>query len=83
LDFGNVLLLEFTNQSDYVTFIECHFPKVFQSRWYQTLCNVVRSKGFEYLIDCVLVANAVIIAIQSYPELSGADVAMNPHYNDG
>jgi hypothetical protein len=83
LDFGNVLLLELTNQIDYVTFVECHFPNIFHSHWYQSLCNAVRSKGFEYMIDCVLVANAAIIAIQSYPELSGQNVALDPHYDDG
>lgn len=83
LDFGNVLLLEFTKESDYVTFVEKHLPKVFRSRGWQEVCKFAHSTAFEYCIDLILVANAVIIAIQSYPELSGQDVAMDPHYNDG
>lgn len=83
LDFGNVLLLEFTKETDYLTFVQKYLPKVYHSCGWQALCTFVHSTDFEYCIDIVLVANAVIIAIQSYPELSGQDVTMDPHYNDG
>jgi hypothetical protein len=43
----------------------------------------VKSTGFEYALDVVLVLNAVIIAFQDYPMLSGQDVTRDPHYNDG
>jgi two pore calcium channel protein len=83
LEFGNVLLLEFTKESDYATVVEIHFPKIYESAWYQTFSDFVRSTTFEYIIDFILILNAVVVAIQSYPELSGADVAMDPHYSDG
>ncbi|KAG7339291.1 ion transport protein [Nitzschia inconspicua] len=83
LEFGNVLLLEFTKESDYETLVERHFPQIFRSRSWQSLCMFVHSAIFEYCTDAVLVANAVIIAIQSYPELSGQDIAMDSHYKDG
>lgn len=82
-DFGNVLLLEFTKESDYETIVERFFPKMYQSHWWQSVCTFVNSTTFEYGIDFILLLNAVIIAIQSYPELSGGDVTMDPHYNDG
>mmetsp|Transcript_36993 Transcript_36993/g.41654 ORF Transcript_36993/g.41654 Transcript_36993/m.41654 type:complete len:840 (-) Transcript_36993:136-2655(-) len=84
MDFGNVLLLDFEKESDYATFVEIHFPRVNQSNWYQGLCKVVKSTGFEYAVDVILVLNAVIIAFQDYPMLSGQDDATkDTHYNDG
>ena len=83
LGFGNVLLLEFTKESDYETIVQRFLPKVYHSGWWQKICAFVNSAIFEYGIDLVLVLNAVVIGIQSYPELSGADVTMDPHYNDG
>jgi Ion transport protein len=83
LEFGNVLLLEFTKESDYATFVEVRFPRIYTTKWYQRLCSIIRSTAFEYATDFVLLLNAVTIAIQSYPQLSGQDVAMDPHYSDG
>jgi hypothetical protein len=83
LDFGKILLLDLAKKSDYATFVEIRFPRVNQSNWYQGLCKFVKSTGFEYALDVVLVLNAVIIAFQDYPMLSGQDVTRDPHYNDG
>lgn len=83
LEFGDVLLLEFTKQTDYATFVEVKFPKIYHTKWYQGFCSVIRSSAFEYGIDCILLLNAVIIAIQSYPQLSGQKVAIDSHYSDG
>ena len=83
LGLGNVLLLEFTKTSDYATFMEVYFPKIYNGRIWQFLCKVVQSTPFEYCIDLLLVLNAVVIGIQSYPELAGEDVSLDPHYSDG
>ena len=74
MDFGNVILLEFTRTSDNTTFIEKYFPRVFATTGYQRFCEVIKSTYFEAVIDIVLVLNAIVIGIQSYPELSGNTV---------
>ena len=83
MDFGNVLLLEFTKASAYATFVEKHFPKLFKSNGYVMFCKAVRSVYFETAVDIILFLNAVVVGIQSYPELSGQAVPMDPHYSDG
>ena len=83
MDFGNVLLLEFTKTSEYATFVESRFPKLFASSAYQRFCRVVKSPQFEAAIDFILLLNAVVVGIQSYPELSGAQVDINEMYWDG
>lgn len=83
LDFGKILLLKLTKQSDYATFVEQEFPNVHHSHWFQSLCTVVRSDSFEYFLDIVLVFNAAIIAVQDYPLLVGKDVTADPHFKDG
>jgi len=78
LDFGTILLLQLTKQSDYATFLERTFPRVHES-----LCTVVRSTDFEHFIEICLIVNAVVIAFQDYPLLVGRDVTADPHFNDG
>jgi two pore calcium channel protein, plant len=82
-DFGSVLLLEFTSDAEYETVVQRYLPRVFASKWYRRVCDSVRSTKFELIVDLVLIANAVIIAYQSYPELTGKSVMLNPHYSDG
>ncbi len=53
------------------------------SKRYQQLCLAVHSAYFEYAVDFVLVLNAVVIGFQSYPELIGERVDLNPHYSNG
>lgn len=83
MDFGNVLLLEFVNTDDYKSFIERRHPVVFRSRFWQNFCSAVNSGYFESAIDVVLVLNAVVVAIQSYPELSDQVVTLENRYWDG
>jgi two pore calcium channel protein len=83
MDFGNVLLLEFVKTSAYETFVQRHCPRFFQKESYQRFCRAVKSDMFEYAIDFVLVLNAVVVAIQSYPELSNQQFAVDPKYWDG
>lgn len=83
LDFGKILLLQLTKQSDYATLVELQLPRVFESHWYQSFSNFVKSRTFEFIVDFILVSNAIIIAFQDYPLLAGQDVTQDPHYNDG
>jgi hypothetical protein len=83
MEFGQVLLLEFVKTSDYATFVEVNFPNIFRADWYQKLCKIVRSNGFEQTIDLILVLNAVVIVFQSYPELAGQTVDLEMKYWDG
>lgn len=83
MDFGSVLLLEFVRASEYSTFIELRFPKFAESESYKKFCRIVKSARFEYAIDCVLFLNAVVIAIQTYPELSGSSVVIDERFWDG
>ena len=83
MDFGSVLMLEFVKKSDYATFIEIHFPQFYQSGCWQKFCTVVQASYFEYAIDVILVLNAAVVAIQTYPELSGQSVHLDPKYWDG
>lgn len=83
MNFGNVLLLEFVKESDYASFVEVYFPKFFQRPGYERFVSIVKSDGFEYVIDLILVLNAVVIGIQSYPELAGQAVAIDKKYWDG
>lgn len=83
MDFGSVLLLDFVKASEYETFMETRFPRLFISDRYQAFCRVVQSSWFEYGVDAVLVLNAIVIGIQSYPELSGQEVDLDPKFWDG
>lgn len=43
----------------------------------------MRSVAFEYTVDFILILNAILIGIQSYPELAGETTKLNPHYLNG
>ena len=83
MDFGNVLLLEFIRTDVYKTAVEIYFPKVYASRWYKRFEKSVKSDQFELLIDIILVVNAIVVGIQSYPELSSTRVHIDPQLYDG
>lgn len=83
LDFGNLLLLEFVRSDAYASVIQTHFPKIYESGWYKRIEEVVKSDEFEFWIDCILGVNAIVIAIQSFPELSSTDVHLDSRYWDG
>jgi hypothetical protein len=83
MDFGSVMMIEFVKSSVYATFVEMHFPEFYESPLWQRFCRIVKSDYFEYTIDIVLVLNAAVVSVQSYPELSGDEVHLDPKYWDG
>ena len=83
LEFGNVLLLEFVRTDLYDSFVKVHFPNIYATRWYQSIEKAVKSEEFELVIDFILVVNAIVIAIQTFPELSNAKVVLDSKYWDG
>jgi two pore calcium channel protein, plant len=83
MEFGNVLLLEFVNANEYMSVIERNYPAFHQGVFWQKVCSIVNSNEFELLLDIVLVSNAVVVAIQSWPELSRQDVHLDARYWDG
>jgi two pore calcium channel protein, plant len=83
MDFGNVLLLEFVNAKEYTSVIERNYPAFHRRPFWQKVCSIVNSIEFEVLLDLVLVTNAVVVAIQSWPELSRQDVHLDSRHWDG
>jgi Ca2+-binding EF-hand superfamily protein len=83
MDISSVLFLEFVKQSDYASWVERAFPKFANSERYQGFCSAVKSERFENAIDLILILNAFVVAIQSYPELSGNRVEVDPKSFDG
>eukprot|EP00538_Stauroneis_constricta_P004156 CAMPEP_0119569620 /NCGR_PEP_ID=MMETSP1352-20130426/42192_1 /TAXON_ID=265584 /ORGANISM="Stauroneis constricta, Strain CCMP1120" /LENGTH=871 /DNA_ID=CAMNT_0007619201 /DNA_START=149 /DNA_END=2764 /DNA_ORIENTATION=+ len=84
LDFGNVLLIQLVKASDYATIVELYMPETFASEWYQQFSKFVKSRAFDWAVDVILVLNAIVIGVQSYPELSGdEEYEINPNYTDG
>jgi two pore calcium channel protein len=49
----------------------------------QRICHAVNSGRLDHLIDGFLVMNAVVVGIQSYPELIGTSSKEDPHVSDG
>jgi two pore calcium channel protein len=73
---------------NYQTALERYLPSVFHSSSYQRVQNTIRSRRFDAVVDFILVLNALVIAIQSFPELSGEQPAdsskkMNARYQNG
>ena len=73
LDFGIILLLKLSKQSDYATWVETKFPAVYQSQWYTRLSDAVKSNRFDIIVDIILVLNAITIFMQDYSVLVGHD----------
>ena len=73
LDFGTILLLKLSKQSDYATWVETKFPAVYQSQWYTRLSDAVKSNRFDIIVDIILVLNAITIFMQDYSVLVGHD----------
>lgn len=65
---------------EYATFVETRLPTLYNSNWYQRLCDIVKSENFETIVDLILILNAFIIACQDYPLLSGMDVTTDPKW---
>jgi len=82
-NFCEAMLLEFERIENYMSFFERWFPATYESPSFQRLCAIVKSDQFEKIIDVILVMNAIVVAIQSYPELMGYSVIKDPHIADG
>ena len=65
--FCNILMIEFTSAESYKPLLEIRFPKLSASPFFK----FVRSTSFDVLINLILIANALLIAYQSYHELVG------------
>lgn len=74
MEFCEVLMLEFERETDYKGCFERYFPQFSNTNLYQRFAHLVRSDRFETFVDIALVLNAAVIAIQSYPTLSGEKV---------
>jgi len=83
LQLGNVLLLEFSKESEYTTFIKTRYPAFHASSFFKKLSETIQSAGFEWVIDTVLGINAIVILRQDHKILLGEDVSLDPHTNDG
>ncbi|OQR84844.1 hypothetical protein ACHHYP_12634 [Achlya hypogyna] len=56
------------------------FPNVFHSDGFHALCTVVRHPRFEFVIDVVLVANALLIVFESLPVLNGEPMPLEEEF---
>lgn len=83
IEFGNILLLEFSQASDYESPIKKFFPRFFETNIFQSFCRIVEAPSFEKAIDAIIFLNAILIGIQSYPELSGQAVTLDERSWDG
>ena len=69
---------------EYRSFVERVFPSFYQSDGWQRFCRFVKAPQFDYVVDLILVLNAVVVAIQSWPELSTLEVVhIDEKYWDG
>jgi two pore calcium channel protein len=83
LDFGNIMLLEFEKITVRKTVIERCCPRLYNTRGYKAFSSFIMSPKFEFTIDAILVLNAIVVFIQSYPMLVGMSVEVNPSIADG
>jgi len=83
MNFGKVMLIEFEKSSVYTTIVESCFPKIYNAAWFQHFRYTIKSAAFEIFVDFVLILNAVVVGIQTYPELAGEASSMNPALQDG
>jgi Ion transport protein len=83
MNFGNVLMLELCKTSDYASSVEIYFPTLFHSRCWQQFRRFIMAPYFEYIIDVILVLNAIVVGIQSWPLLSDQNVVLDSKLLDG
>lgn len=83
LDFGSILLLDFFQADDFAPFIQRRFPKLYNTPTYQRFVNFMKSDDLEQVINFILLLNAAVVVIQSWPLLVGAPVTLNHNYLDG
>lgn len=68
VEFCKVLSIEFMDLESFRGWLEILYP----SLWGGQFFTFVRSTGFEYLVDVLLVANSVLIGYQSRHEVRSA-----------
>lgn len=83
MNFGNVLMLELCKSSDYASSVEVYFPKLFHSSCWQQFRRFIMASCFEYIIDFILILNAIVVGMQSWPLLSEQKVVLNSKLLDG
>mmetsp|Transcript_61551 Transcript_61551/g.181897 ORF Transcript_61551/g.181897 Transcript_61551/m.181897 type:complete len:558 (-) Transcript_61551:117-1790(-) len=83
LNFGTVMLVQFDCSTRYATLVQTCLPTLYNRGGYQTFCNIIKSEAFERFVDFVLLLNAVVVTIQTYPELTGQGSMQNPKLADG
>ena len=67
-----------------MTFVERQFPVFYNGKLWQDCCHIVKSPYFEYAVDLILLLNAIVVAIQTWPELaSDQNVHIDEKYWDG
>lgn len=76
LDFHQVMLLELRKVGGENTVLNYLFPNLTDTEWYEDFKYFLQSETFDYIIDGLLVLNAVVIIIQNYPQISG-DTSVN------
>lgn len=82
-NFGHVMLVQFESSTRYTTCVQRFLPRLYHSTGYQTFCSIIKSNTFERLVDIVLLLNAVVVTIQTYPELTGQQSKENIKLADG
>ena len=83
MNFGNVLMLELCKSSDYASSVEIYFPNFFHSHCWQQFRRLIMSPYFEYMVDVILILNAIVVGIQSWPLLSDQKVVLDSKLLDG
>jgi len=83
MEFSKVMLVKFSRHSVQPIFIEKYFPHTFESTGFKKLSTFVTSETFELIIDVIIFLNAIVVFIQTFPELSGKALQENVHVDDG
>lgn len=81
--FGQVILLEFEEFAKYGSTLEKYLPSVLQSPTYLGIKKMVNSKAFDQSVDFVVLGNACVVLMQSYPMLVGESIKFDPDLGDG
>jgi Ion transport protein len=77
MNIGHVLLLELIHNSDRKPYLQVQFPALFESSPFQAFRTFIDSSTFESSIDVILVINAFLVLIQSYPMLIGKSIDLS------
>lgn len=77
-----VMCLEFDKVESKKTFVEALCPGLYNSDTYKSFSNVISSNTFEAVIDGIVFLNAVLVFIQSYPQLSGQVLEIDEKFMD-